>query len=343
MKAIKWYGPRDMRLVDIPEPVPKPHEALVKVESIGICGSDLHYFIEGRIGSTVITEPLILGHEFAGVVVEVGKDADPALVGKRVAVEPSIPCGKCEPCRTGHYNVCQSLFFPGGPPYDGVLCEYVAFHADFCFPVPETMSPVVAAMIEPLAVAVHTVELAQIKPGETAAILGLGPIGLLTAQVAKLAGVHTLYGTDLLDYRLDAGLKNGVDVAFNAGRENTVERILRETKGRGVDVAFDTARSSKTPSLACQVVRPAGRCVFTGISGEDYDPIPVGVARRKELTVRWCRRFRHDYPRSIALAASGKVDVQSLVTHSFPLERTQEAFELVADSADRVLKASVDL
>lgn len=343
MKAIKWYGPRNMRLVDVSKPVPKPHEALIKVESIGICGSDLHYFIEGRIGSTVITEPLILGHEFAGVVVEVGQNADSALVGKRVAVEPSIPCGKCEWCKTGHYNVCQSLFFPGGPPYDGVLCEYVAFHAEFCFPVPETMSPAVAAMIEPLAVAVHTVELAQIMPGETAAILGLGPIGLLTAQVAKLAGVHTLYGTDLLDYRLDAGTKYGVDVAFNAGRENTVERVLRETNGRGVDVAFDTARSSETPSLACQVVRPAGRCVFTGISGEDYDPIPVGVARRKELTVRWCRRFRHDYPRSIALAASGKVDLQSLITHSFPLEKTQKAFELVADSADRVLKASVDL
>ncbi len=343
MKAVKWFGPRDVRMVEVDKPVPKPHEALIRVESIGICGSDLHYYVEGRIGSTVIKDPLILGHEFAGIVEEVGAEADPSLIGKRVAVEPSIPCFKCESCRTGHYNVCKDLFFPGGPPYDGVLCEYVAMHAEFCFPVPDGMSAAAAAMIEPLAVAVHTVELAGIKPGETAAILGLGPIGLLTAQVAKLAGVHVIYGTDLLDYRVDAGRRFGVDVAFNASVDDTVETIMCATGGRGVDVAFDTARSSETQSLVCQVARAAGRCILTGISGSDFDPFPVGVARRKELSLQWCRRFLHDYPRSIALARSGKVDIEAIVTHSFSLERAGEAFELVADSRDGVLKASVDL
>jgi len=342
MKAVKWFAPKDMRLVDVPKPVPRPHEALIRVESIGICGSDLHYYLEGHIGNTVITTPLILGHEFGGIVEEVGAEADTSLLGKRVAVEPGIPCMKCEWCRDGHYNVCKDLFFPGGPPYDGVLCEYAAFHAEFCFPVPDSVGPVEAAMIEPLAVAVHTVELAQVKPGETAAILGLGPIGLLTAEVAKLAGIRTIYGTDLLDYRVEAGRRYGVDVAFNASAQDTVETIMRETNGRGVDVAFDTARSTETPALACHVVRPAGRCVFTGISGSEYDPVPVSVARRKELTVQWCRRFRHDYPRAIALVAEGRLDVRSLVTHSFPLEQTQEAFELVANNADGVLKASVD-
>jgi len=343
MKAVKWFAPRDMRVVDVEMPVPKPHEALIRIESIGICGSDLHYYLEGRIGSTVITEPLVLGHEFAGIVEAVGAAADPSLVGKRVAVEPSIPCGQCEPCRTGHYNVCRDLWFPGGPPYHGVLCEYAAIHADYCFPVAGSMTAAEAAMIEPLAVAVHTVELAHVKPGETAAILGLGPIGLLTAQVAKASGVNLIYGTDLLDYRVEAGRRFGVDYAFNAAAEDTVAVILRETGGRGVDVAFDTARSSATPALACHVTRPAGRCVFTGISGEDVDPIPVAAARRKELTIHWCRRFRHDYPRAIALAASGRVDIKSLITHSFSLERTLEAFELVSASADGVLKASVDL
>lgn len=342
MKAVKWFAPKDMRLVDVPKPVPKPHEALIRVESIGICGSDLHYYLEGRIGNTVITTPLILGHEFSGIVEEVGAQADKSLIGKRVAVEPGIPCMKCEWCRDGHYNVCKDLFFPGGPPYDGVLCEYAVFHAEFCFPVPDSVGPVEAAMIEPLAVAVHTVELARVKPGETAAILGLGPIGLLTAEVAKLAGIRTIYGTDLLDYRVEAGRRYGVDAAFNASAQDTVETIMRETNGRGVDVAFDTARSSDTPALACHVARPAGRCIFTGISGTEYDRVPVSVARRKELTVQWCRRFRHDYPRAIALVADGRLDVRSLVTHSFPLERTREAFELVANNADGVLKASVD-
>ena len=343
MKAVKWFAPRDMRLVEVDKPVPKPREALVRVESVGVCGSDIHYYLDGCIGSTVITEPLILGHEFGGIVEDVGSEADRSLVGKRVAVEPGIPCLQCEWCRDGHYNVCKNLFFPGVPPCDGVLCEYVAMHADFCFPVPDSIGPAEAAMLEPLAVAIHTVELAQVKPGETAAILGLGPIGLLTAQVAKLAGLNTIYGTDLLDYRVEAGLKYGVDIAFNAGKEDTVATIMRETGGRGVDVAFDTARSSETPSLACEVTRPAGRCVLTGISGRDYDLLPVSVARRRELTLRWCRRFRHDYPRAIALVASGKIDVASLITHSFSFDNAHEAFDLVADTQDNVLKASIDL
>ncbi len=343
MRAAQWFAPRDIRLVVVEKPVPKPHEALIRIESVGICGSDLHYYIEGRIGATVITRPIILGHEFGGIVESVGEIADPSLIGKRVAVEPGIPCMKCEWCRTGHYNVCTDLFFPGGPPYDGVLCEYAAFHADFCFPVPDALGPVEAAMIEPLAVALHTVELAQLKPGETAAILGLGPIGLLTAQIAKREGVGLLIGTDLLDYRVEAGRRYGVDEAFNASTEDTVKRIMQLTQGRGVDVAFDTARSSDTAALACHVVRPAGRCVFTGISGAESDLMPVSVARRKELTVRWCRRFRHDYPRAIAMVAAGSVDVTSLVTHRFPLERTRDAFELVCANADNVLKASVDL
>ena len=147
MKAVKWFAPRDMRLVDVDKPTPKPNEALIRVESVGICGSDLHYYLEGRIGSTIITNPLILGHEFAGTVEEVGCEANPNLIGKRVAVEPGIPCLKCELCRSGHYNVCPHLVFPGGPPYEGVLCEYVTMHAEFCFPVPETLNISEAAMI----------------------------------------------------------------------------------------------------------------------------------------------------------------------------------------------------
>lgn len=342
MKAVKWFKPHDMRVVDVDTPAPLPHEALIRIESTGVCGSDMHYYTEGRIGQTVITEPLILGHEYAGIVEAVGSDADPSLVGKRVAVEPGIPCLKCEWCQTGHYNVCPDMVFPGGPPYDGALCEHKTVHARFCFPVPDSISAAEAAMLEPLAVALHTVELANLKPGETAAILGLGPIGLLVAQVAKAAGVGTLFGTDLLDYRVEAGRTYGVDHAFNASHEDTVDTILSQTNGRGVDVAFDCARSSATPALACKVVRPAGRCVLTGISGAEEDPFPVNTARRKELTIQWCRRFRFDYPRAIALLAADRIDVASLITHSFPLDRSNEAFELVSTCGDNVLKASID-
>ncbi len=342
MKAVKWYAPRDMRLVDVPIPAPKPEEALIRIESTGVCGSDMHYYVDGRIGKTIMTEPLILGHEYAGIVEAVGAEADSTLIGKRVAVEPGIPCRHCEYCLKGHYNVCTSLQFPGGPPNDGALCEYIAVHAAFCFPVPDVITPAEAAMIEPLAVALHTIELAHLKPGESVAILGLGPIGLLTAQVAKVAGAKCIIGTDLLEYRVDGAAKYGVDSAVNVSEADTVDAVMEATAGRGVDVAIDCARSTDTPGLACRVARPAGRCVLTGISGEEYGQFPVDIARRKELTVTWCRRFRFNFPTAIDLVATGRVDVKSLITHSFPLEKSLDAFELVSHAADGVLKASVD-
>jgi L-iditol 2-dehydrogenase len=329
-------------MMDVNVPVPGPVEALIRIESTGVCGSDMHYYVDGRIGKTVITEPIILGHEYAGLVEAVGPDADASLVGKRVAVEPGIPCFHCEYCLKGHYNVCQSLQFPGGPPNDGALCEYIAVHAAFCFPVPDVISPAEAAMIEPLAVALHTIELAHLKPGETVAILGLGPIGLLTAQVAKVAGAGAVLGTDLLKYRVDGSTRYGVDTAIDVSKSDTVTAVMDATSGRGVDVAIDCARSTDTPDLACRIVRPAGRCVFTGISGEEYGRIPVDIARRKELTVTWCRRFRFNFPTAIEMVAAGRIDVKSLITHSFPLEKALDAFELVSRSADNVLKASVD-
>lgn len=342
MKAVKWFAPRDMRVVDVDKPEPKPFEALIRVESTGVCGSDMHYFSEGRIGKAVITSPVILGHEYAGIVEEVGSEADSSLIGKRVAVEPGIPCMRCEYCLKGHYNVCPKLTFPGGPGNDGALCEYICVHAAFCFPVPECMSAMEAAMIEPLAVALHAIDLAHLKPGETVAILGLGPIGLLTAQAARLAGAGRIYGCDLLDYRVEASRKHGVGVAFNAANEDATDVILRETNGRGVDVAIDCARSTDTPGVACRVARPAGRCVLVGISGEDSGVLPVDVSRRKELTVTWCRRFLFNFPTAIDLVASGRADVKSIITHSYPLERSLEAFELVDRAADKVLKASID-
>jgi L-iditol 2-dehydrogenase len=342
LKAVKWFAPRDMRLVEAPQPEPRAYEALVRVESTGVCGSDLHYYTDGRIGRSAITTPLILGHEYAGIVEAVGRDADPSLVGKRVAVEPGIPCMRCEWCRRGRYNVCPELQFPGGPPNDGALCEYVTVHAAFCFPVPETMRAADAAMIEPLAVALHTIDLAGIRPGETVAILGLGPIGLLTAQVAKLAGATKVIGSDLHDYRLEVAMRCGVDFAFNAARDSTVDVTLEATKGRGVDAAIDCARSTLTPDLACRVACPSGRCVLTGISGEEYGAFPVDIARRKELTITWCRRFRFNFPTAIELVSRGRIDVRSLITHSFPLEKARDAFELVCEARDNVIKASID-
>ena len=343
MQAVQWYAPGKMRDIDMEKPEPMPHEALIRVESVGVCGSDMHYYLDGHIGSQILEEPVVLGHEYAGIVEAVGVDADQTLVGQRVAVEPGIPCMQCEWCRKGHYNVCRDMFFPGGPGNDGALCEYICVHGAFCFPVPMSMSASVAAMIEPLAVALHTVELAQLKVGDTAAIVGLGPIGLLTAEVLRLNGVGVVYGSDLFQYRVDVAKNYGVDHATNASMDDFVEAVMQATKGRGVDVAFDCSNKPEGIGVAVQIARPAGRCVLTGISGEEWDAIPVSTARRRELTLQWCRRFMHDnFPTAIDLILKNRIDVQKLVTHSFHLNQTQEAFDLVAGYKDGVLKASID-
>lgn len=349
MKAWKWYGSGDMRMVAKPEPEIKPHEALIRVEAVGVCGSDIHYYRDGRIGENIVREPTILGHEYAGIVKRVGAEGNPDLVGKRVAVEPGIPCGKCEWCLRGHYNVCSNLFFPGGPGNDGALCEYMAVDAKFCFPVAETTSAGVAAMMEPAAVAVHTVELAQLKPGDTVVVFGLGVVGMLTAQIARISGAATVLGIDVLQYRVEAARKFGVDHAYLAPKgafsedgAAAIDWIQEQTNGRGTDVAIDCTNSSDGLGLACAATRPAGTVVLTGISGEEQDQIPVSITRRRELTLRWCRRFLHNYPTTIALIETGRLDVAALITHIFSFEEADKAFALTTAYADNVFKASIE-
>ena len=323
-------------------PTAGPGEALIRVRAVGICGSDLHYFEEGRIGSNVVKGPLVLGHEYAGEVEGVGPGVPKSLVGARVAVEPGAPCGSCEWCGEGDYNVCPDMTFPGGPPHDGALCDYVVVPYDKCFPIPDSMDMETAATIEPLAVALHTVQLAQFRPGDTCAVLGLGPIGLLCGMVAKQSGARLVYGTDPESYRREAALACGFDGVY-AADGSEVAAVFDTTGGRGVDVGIDAARSSLTMGLACRMTRPNGRCVLTGISGEEEDPLPVSVARRRELKLTWCRRFKHDYPRGIAMVDSGALNLEPVLTHTFPLEATQEAFEVVSSRTRGVLKATVML
>lgn len=349
MKAWQWHTSESMRLEEISKPAPKPHEVLVRVEAVGVCGSDIHYYRDGRIGENVIEGPLVLGHEYAGIVEEAGAEADQSLVGRRVAVEPGIPCLNCEWCRTGHYNVCTGMFFPGGPGHNGALCEYMTVHGRFCFPVDGSMTAGCAAMVEPAAVAVHSVELAALRPGDTVAVFGLGVVGLLTAQMARASGAVRVLGVDPLGYRVAAASRFGVDAGFQAqpgglhgGGAGTVEWICEQTAGRGVDAAIDCTNSSDGLALACAAARPAGRCVLTGISGGEQDPVPVSIARRRELTLHWCRRFLNNYPATLALIHAGVLDVASLITHVFPFDRADEAFALTTAYAGNVLKASIE-
>lgn len=349
MKAWQWQAPEKLRLVELPRPVPKRNEALIRVEAVGVCGSDIHYFLEGAIGENRLTAPTVLGHEYAGIVEELGADADPALLGKRVAVEPGIPCRRCEWCRKGRYNLCTSLFFPGGPGSDGAVCEYIAVDHEFCFPVPGTMSAGTAAMVEPAAVAVHTAELAQLRPGDTAAIFGLGVIGLLTARMLQCCGAARVLAADILPYRVEAARLYGIQEVFcnrkgsiKEGGASAVGWIQEMTERRGVDVAFDCTNSADGLALACAAARRGGRVVLTGISGNEMDPLPVSIARRRELCLQWCRRFVHNYPATLDYIQSGKLDVDSLITYVFSFDEAPDAFALTSAYGDGVLKASIE-
>jgi L-iditol 2-dehydrogenase len=339
MRASLLYGIRDLRLGALPLPTPASGEVLLKVASVGVCGSDVHYYLEGRIGDQVATEPIVMGHEFSAWVAGLGTGVEGLEIGQLVAVDPAIHCGECEPCRHGHPNLCPHVRFCGTPPIDGVFREYTCMPAENCFPLPQGFSPAEGAMLEPLGIAIHAVDLAHLRPGYTIAVLGAGPIGLLTAAVARAAGAGEIYVTEPLAHRRQFALDYVADAVLNPDDVDVVAEIGRLTGGRGVDVAFEAAGAPETPGQAAAVTRPGGKVLLIGIPSDDTTTFTASVIRRKGLTIKLVRRMKHTYPRAIRLVHTGAVDVKSLVTHTFPLERIAEAFEMVAAYDDGVLRA----
>jgi L-iditol 2-dehydrogenase len=289
MLAARLHGPRDLRVERVPRPGPPgPGQALIRVRATGICGSDLHSYQDARIGDTPIQGPLILGHELAGVVEEVGPDSmdghfEPLRTGTRVAVDPAQPCGRCEGCEQGHPNLCRRLHFCGNYPDGGSLCEWMQMPARSCFPIPRAMDFETAALLEPLGVALHAVDLAKLRIGRSVAILGAGPIGLLILQLARLAGAAPVFLTDKLPWRLALGKSWGA-VPIRMDQENAIKRVFEETNGRGVDVAIEAAWGDDSVGEAAEMARLGGRLVLVGIPSEDRLTMKHSTARRKGLT-----------------------------------------------------------
>lgn len=349
MRAARLHGIRDLRLEDLPRPTPGPGEVLLKVASVGTCGSDVHYYVDGHIGDHVVTDPIIMGHEFSAWVAELGAGVEdvPSMdgleIGQLVAVEPAISCGECELCQHGHPNLCPNVIFCGTPPVDGVFAEYTAMPAENCFPLPPEFGPVEGAMLEPLGTAIHTVDLAHLRAGYTVAVLGAGPIGLLIAAVAKASGAGAIYMTEPLAYRRQFALDYVADAALNPDEMDVAAEIMHLTGGRGVDVAFEAAGAPETCNQAATVTRIGGKVIVTGIPWDDTMTFTAATTRRKGLTIKLVRRMKHTYPRAIRLVQTGMVDVKSLATHTFPLERIAEAFEIVAAYDDGVLRAMIQV
>ena len=318
MQVVRLHGARELHLHDEPIPNPGVGDVLLRVTAVGICGSDLHWYADASIGDVHLKRPLVLGHEFAGVV---------AGTGQRVAVDPAIPCSNCDQCREGNPNLCETQRFAGSGTEDGALREFMVWPRHCLVPLPDSLSDVDGAVLEPLGVAIHAIDLGHLKPGMTVGVFGCGPIGLLILQLARAAGAVQLIATDLLAHRLDAARVFGAK-AFQATGGDEVNEILAATNGRGVDIAFEVSTSSAAVETAIAVSRPGGRVVLAGIPDDDCISFRASVARRKGLTLKLVRRMKHTYPRAIRLVESGVVDIRSVVTHRFPLAKTEEAFSM---------------
>ena len=344
MQAAVMYGIEDVRVEQVPKPqITSPDQALVKVGAVGICGSDLHYYQHGYIGDFVVTEPLILGHEAAGQVVEVGEQVTQLQSGDRVAIEPGRTCQRCEYCKSGRYNLCRDVIFLATPPVDGAFCEYLAWPADFLFKLPDNMSLADGAMMEPLSVGMHAARLAGVKAGDTVAVLGAGPIGLTALQAARVHGATTVIVSDVIPRRLQTAEKLGATNVLNAAEVDVVEAIMDLTGGRGVDVAFECVGLAPTVAQALKVARAGGKVQLVGMGPATIDDFPIWDILAKELSVSGLFRYANCYPPSIAVTASGQVDVKSLVTHRFPLEETPPAMQWVIDHKDEVIKAVITI
>lgn len=318
MRSVRLHGTGDLQLHEEDVPMVGTGEKLVRVKSVGVCGSDLHWFGEGGIGDAKLDRPLVLGHEMAGVTSD----------GQRVAIDPAVPCGHCEFCEHGHPNLCSNLIFAGHGNTDGSLRECMAWSNKSLFPIPDSLSFEDGAMLEPLGVAMHTVDLGKVKPGMSVGVFGCGPIGLLVIQMAKLSGASNLIATDKLPHRVDAAKALGASHAFLADEGRELGEIRAATSGRGVDVAFDAAGTPDAVEMAFAAVSVGGKVVLAGIPDEDRTTFTASGARRKGLTIKLVRRMKHTYPRAIELVSKGLVDVRSLVTHRFPLEQAAEAFRV---------------
>jgi L-iditol 2-dehydrogenase len=347
MLAARLHGPRDLRVERVPAPgPPAAGQVLLRVQTTGICGSDLHSYQDARIGDTVIEAPFVIGHEFSAVVEAAGPEAfdgshQPVTAGMRVAVDPAQPCGRCESCDQGHPNLCHRLHFCGNYPDGGSLCEWMHMPARSCFPVPDAIDDTQAALIEPLGVALHAVDLARIRVGDTVAVIGAGAIGLMILQLLRLSGASAVFVTDKFPWRLAQAERWGAR-AVPCDGPDPAGLVSRETRGRGVDVAIEAAWADHSIGQAVDMTRLGGRVVLVGIPGDDRLAMRHSTARRKGLTIRLSRRMKHIHRRAIGLILEGRVDLSTLVSHRFPLADAAAAFRLNAAYGDGVLKVVID-
>jgi L-iditol 2-dehydrogenase len=318
-KAAVLHGIRDLRIEDRPLPVPGPRQVLVEVASVGICGSDVHYYEHGRIGDFVVTAPMVLGHEASGTVVGRGEFARRHELGQRVALEPGVPCGSCRECRTGHYNLCRDVVFFATPPIDGALARYVSIHEDFAFGLPDQVTYDAGALCEPLSVGLWACRKAEITVGARVAVAGAGPIGAVVTLVALAAGATEVIVSDPVPARRARLLAIGATSVVDTSSSSL------EREAADADAFIDCSGSPAAVLDGIRCVRPAGAAVLVGMCPSSEVPIPISSVQTREIRVTGTFRYANTYPEAIALIASGAIDLEGLVDARFSLESSEEA------------------
>jgi len=307
--------PSEIVLEERSVPEPGPREVLVEVSAVGVCGSDVHYYEHGRIGSRVVRAPLVLGHESAGRVAAVGEAVTGHAVGDRVTLEPGVPCGRCRECRGGRYNLCPHVVFFGTPPVDGAFAGFVTIHEDFAFALPDSLSDEAGALMEPLSVGIWACRKAGVSAGDRVLVTGAGPIGLLAMQVALAFGATQVEVSDVSEPRLELARRTGATRTLPVGADEPGE----------ADVLIECSGSGAALMAGVRALRPAGTAVVVGMGPGETAEIPLALLQTREIWLTGTFRYANTYPTAIALAAGGRVDLDAIVTGHYRLEDTERA------------------
>ncbi len=334
-------GLEQMEVGEVPMPKVGPDDVLIDVEYCGICGSDANWYVHGElVHKAPDLYPYVLGHEFAGRVVEIGENVKSLKAGDRVTAEPGKTCGKCKWCMSGKYNLCPNVVFLSAPKEPGAMCRYVAHPEKLCFKLPENVSTLSGALIEPFCVGLHAVEVGEVTPAKTALIFGAGCIGLMVLTAARLYNANKIIVVDMFDDKLAKAKELGAYAVINSKTEDVAARVRELTDGMGVDIAFEATGTRICTQLCEDVVAPGGVITLVGCS---HEPIPYDFYRiqEHEIQVRPIFRYRNDYPIAVDALATGKVNLEQFVTSMFPIEQAKQAFETAVHDKQNNIKVMI--
>jgi len=343
MKAMMLTGIRQMEMKEIPEPfLVNPKDVKIRMSVLGICGSDIHYYTQGQIGSQKVKFPFTVGHEGSGIVVEVGSEVKRVKPGDVIAIEPAMPCWECDQCLAGRHHTCRKLRFLGCPGQaEGCLMEYIIMPEESCFPLTGKLTPDHGSISEPLAIGIYAVKKAGGVKDLKIGILGFGPIGMSVMLAAKSQGVDKVFVTDKIDERLAISVKEGAVFTGNPLKENIVE-IIRQKEPMGLDLIFECCGQQEAFDQAIEILKPGGKLIVVGIPEFGRWSMSVETTRRREISLQFIRRQVDCVEQALEMLNSGIIDVDNMVTHRFPFHKTKEAFDLVSDYKDGAMKVMID-